>query len=107
MSKQTKIKTSADYKREESEWEYKQRIEAEKRYFDFTHNVITSINMLAGWEIIELIRWKPGVVQYIAERSLHEKRERMIGYAKDEVFASVQLPPNAKDQATRGAEKDA
>jgi len=69
-------------------------VAAEKRHLDFVNNVITSINMLAGWEIIELLRWKPRVVKYIAERTLHGKRESEVGYAKDEVFAPVQLPPN-------------
>jgi len=76
-----------------AEWEYAQRVAAKRRHLDFVNNVVTSINKLAGWEIVELLRWKPGVVKYIAERSLHGKRERQIGYAKDEVFASVQLPP--------------
>jgi hypothetical protein len=82
-----------------AEWEYAQRVAAEKSHLDFVNNVITSINMLAGWKIIELLRWKTGVVKYIAERSLHGRRERQIGYAKDEVFESLQLPPNGKDQA--------
>jgi hypothetical protein len=69
------------------------RIKAEQqRHLDFQNNVITHITMLAGWEIIELLRWKPGVVQYIAERTLRGKRERQIGYAKDEVFSRLQLP---------------
>lgn len=84
-------------------WEYAQRVEAEKRHLDFVHNVITHINMLAGWEIIELLRWKPGVVKYIAERSINGGRERQIGYAKDEVFASLQLPPsNATNNPPKG-----
>jgi len=75
-------------------------LEAEKKHQDLIHNVIHSIKMLSGWDIIALDRWKPGVVKYTAERTLHGRRERQIGYAKDEVFESLQLPPNVSDQAT-------
>jgi hypothetical protein len=73
---------------------YALRLEAEKKHQDFIHNVIDSIKMLAGWDIVSLDRWKHGVVKYTAERTLHGMRERQIGYAKDEVFESLQLPPN-------------
>ena len=66
--------------------------EKEKRHLDFKNNVVTSLAMLAGWDIIALDRWKPGVVKYTAERTLHGRKERQIGYAKDAVFEALQLP---------------
>lgn len=88
----TKPRSAGQQQACSAEREYAQRVEEERRHLDFANNVITSINMLAGWEIIELLRWKEGVVKYIAERSLHGKWERQIGYARDEVFTRVQLP---------------
>lgn len=71
---------------------YAQWVEEEKRHLDFKHNVITSLAMLSGWDIIALDRWKPGVVKYTAERTLNGYKERQIGYAKDSVFEALQLP---------------
>ncbi len=61
---------------------------------DADNNVITDIAQLNGWTVIELIRHKPGVVKYIAQRHsvATQGMVQIIGYAKDEVFAAVQLP---------------
>lgn len=64
----------------------------QKRELDRAHNVITHLSELQGWDIVGLERWKPGVVRYTAERQLGSGRERKMGFAKDAVFAAVQLP---------------
>ena len=56
------------------------------------HNVITDIAELDGWRITGLRRWKEGVVQYTAFRKTGATAEQKIGYAKDEVFAHLQIP---------------
>ncbi len=66
--------------------------DVERRRLDREHGVITDINQLRGWDITHLFRWKPGVVKYIAERNFDNKRECMVGFAKDAVFAHLQLP---------------
>ncbi len=53
------------------------------------HNVIESLEALDGWKIVRLERWKPGVVRFFAER----RNESQMGFAKDELFATLQLPP--------------
>lgn len=67
--------------------------EQRRRQLDREHNVITDLNQLEGWIVQELTRWKPGVVQYRATRRIAaHPAEQIIGYAKDEVFAAMQLP---------------
>ena len=56
---------------------------------DREHGVIDHLNELSGWEIVGLTRWKSGVVRYEARRRMELK----IGFAKDAIFAAVQLPP--------------
>lgn len=58
-------------------------------------HVITDLLELAGWTVLELRRWKPGVVQVHARISWTGRRpaRKMVAYAKDSVFAAVQLPP--------------
>ncbi len=58
------------------------------------HNVVTDIAQLNGWTIVELIRHRPGVVKYIAQRHAVATSGmlQIIGYAKDEVFTRLQLP---------------
>jgi len=69
---------------------------------DREHNVITRIEQLDGWRITGLRRWKEGVVQYAAFRKTGSSAEQKIGYAKDEVFADLQIPsPNSQDRARR------
>lgn len=63
--------------------------EAERLALDRRHGVITDIRNLSGWDIVELRRHKPGVVCYTARR----QNEQRMGFAKDTVFAAVQLPP--------------
>ncbi len=58
-------------------------------YENARHNVIESLDALTGWEVISLDRWKPGVVRFHATRG----REFQMGFAKDELFAALQLPP--------------
>jgi len=59
---------------------------------DRENNVITDLSQLKEWKILELTRFKPGVVQYRAMRKSGSKMEHITGYAKDEVFKSMQLP---------------
>ena len=68
------------------------RYEAENYALNREHNVITSIEQLDGWRITGLRRWKDGVVQYTAFRKTGSSAEQKIGYAKDEVFANLQIP---------------
>ena len=76
------------------------RYDAEKHALDREHNVITRIEQLDGWRITGLRRWKEGVVQYAAFRKTGSSAEQKIGYAKDEVFADLQIPsPNASVEA--------
>jgi hypothetical protein len=76
-------------------WLAKER--AEKARLDRENNVITDLSELSGWEIMELRRHKPGVVRWAAERNKlptqysPNGRERREGYAKDEVFARLQI----------------
>ncbi len=68
---------------------------AELAHLNREHNVITDLAQLNGWIVVELIRHRPGVVKYIAQRHSVVAAVGMvqiIGYAKDEVFAAVQLP---------------
>ncbi len=67
--------------------------EQEKARLDREHNVIERLDDLKGWEITGFIRWKPGVVRWFAEAPNHGGgRTRISGYARDEVFARLQLP---------------
>jgi hypothetical protein len=68
---------------------------AEKARLDRVHDVITDIRELSGWEIMEILRHKPGVVRWAAERDgvVLGGRVRREGYAKDEVFARLQIQP--------------
>lgn len=65
----------------------------ERRRLDREHNVITSLRQLTGWRILGLERWKPGVVRFTAIREMGNGADLQRGFAKDEVFAQVQLPP--------------
>ena len=76
------------------------RYEAERNALNREHNVITSIEQLDGWRITGLRRWKDGVVQYTAFRKTGSSAEQKIGYAKDEVFANLQIP-SQNSQADR------
>ncbi len=71
-----------------------------KNKLDADNNVITDLAQLKEWTIVELVRHRPGVVKYIAQRhsppphgSTGGGLIQIIGYAKDAVFAAVQLPP--------------
>jgi len=86
----------------ESEPDCRRRSEAEKNALDLGHNVITHIDQLDGWRITGLRRWKGGVVQYTAFRKTGASAEQKIGYAKDEVFAHLQIPSqNASVEARK------
>ena len=74
------------------ERECQRRYEAERDALNRDHNVITDIVELDGWRITGLSRWKEGVVQYTAFRKTGATAEQVIGYAKDEVFAHLQIP---------------
>lgn len=67
---------------------YEELFKAEQDRLNEQYNVITSLGELSGWTILELERFKPGVVRFHACMGNFFK----IGYAKDEVFYSVQLP---------------
>jgi|11BtaG_2_1085332.scaffolds.fasta_scaffold63884_3 hypothetical protein len=72
---------------------YQRRYEAEKKSLDQNHNVIKDISELIGWTVTGLRRWKVGVVQYTAIQKFSVAiTKHKIGYAKDEVFSSLQLP---------------
>lgn len=53
------------------------------------YGVIESLRELEGFTIVELSRYKSGVVRYRATKGMTEHR---MGFAKDEVFAGAQLP---------------
>lgn len=67
--------------------------EAERLALARRFGVITDIRELSGWDIIELRRHKPGVVVYTARRQHAQRIEQRMGFAKDSIFAAVQLPP--------------
>lgn len=69
--------------------EYECRVNKLKADLDRQYNVITSLDPLIGWEILGLRRYKPGVVTFVARRGVDLQH----GFAKDEVFAQLQLPP--------------
>lgn len=77
-----------------SQKEYDEWIRSEKERLDREHNVIHSLSELRGWDIIRLERWKKGVVRYHAYRAVSSGGEFKCGFAKDEVFAALQLPPS-------------
>jgi hypothetical protein len=92
--------------RREFERDCQRRYEAEKNALDLGHNVITHIDQLDGWRITGLRRWKEGVVQYTAFRKTVASAEQKIGYAKDEVFAHLQIPSqngSGEGQREKGA----
>ena len=72
---------------------YREYCEERRKAEHDAHNVIESLDQLTGYTITEIRRHKPGVVQYFAIRKTRYGAEQIIGYAKDEVFQSVQLPP--------------
>jgi len=71
---------------------HEQRQEADRVRFDCEHNVIHTFAPLLGWEILGLERWKPGVVRFHARKITGNSADFLMGYAKDEVFAFLQLP---------------
>ena len=71
----------------------KAKLELQRRQEEQDHNVIHSYHELHGWTVTGLERWKKGVVRYYAFRMAHGRAEQKVGYAKDEVFEPVQLPP--------------
>lgn len=75
-----------------NEEQYKQHCKTKRVDLNRAKNVIENLNELSGWEILFLERFKPGVVRYHARRQLKHGCEFELGYAKDEVFKSVQLP---------------
>ncbi len=57
------------------------------------HRELTHLSQLYGWEIMRLERYKPGIVRVHARLFGSTNAEFQLRYAKDEVFANVQLPP--------------
>jgi hypothetical protein len=80
--------------RPKSQEEYDRWLAREEARLNREHNVITSLEPLRGWEILTLERWKPGVVRFHARRIYAGEAAFQMGYAKDELFACLQLPPN-------------
>lgn len=72
--------------------EFQQRLREEEARLDRAYNVIHSVLELKGWDVVELERYKPGVVRYRAQRPIRNGVEQRIGFAKDEVFSVWQLP---------------
>lgn len=69
--------------------EWYAKLQRERRIANDEHNCIEHLIELAGWDVVELKRWKPGVVQYRARRISGSCAEQKIGYAKDSVFQFV------------------
>lgn len=66
--------------------------ENEEARLNRENRVINGLDEIKGWEITDLWRWRPGIVRYAAERDCDRGRERITGYAKDEVFDRLQIP---------------
>ncbi len=75
-----------------SQEEYERWLARELDRLNRERNVVTSLDALLGWEIILLERWKPGVVRFHARKLDGSRGEFQLGYAKDELFAALQLP---------------
>jgi len=73
-------------------YKYQRRYEEEKKSFERYNNVIKDISEIIGWTVTGLRRWKVGVVQYTAIQKAGAITKHKIGYAKDKVFSSLQLP---------------
>ena len=76
-----------------TERDYKAWVEHELERLDREHNVIRSMSQLIGWEFLRLERFKPNVVKFYARKPYAGGMEFQMGYAKDELFQSWQLPP--------------
>jgi len=73
------------------EAEYSSYIKFELARLNQKYGVIESLHELSGWDIISLDRYKPGVVRYVAFRRIGANAEQKTGFAKDEVFANLQI----------------
>jgi hypothetical protein len=77
---------------EERAARWRDRCEQKRHQLDAQHNVITTFAPLLGWEILLLERWKPGVVRFHARKLDGFRPEFQMGFARDEIFAALQLP---------------
>jgi len=72
--------------------------EALRQRLDLEHNVIRTFEPLIGWEILLLERWKPGVVRFQARKIDGFRARFQVGFARDEIFAALQLPAQEAKQ---------